>query len=153
MSTIDNKNLIDKIIANDGCYEDDPRVFMIVEYTNTYGNRTWGVTWVNESESQKFRYCIETEYVRNPKTIWTIQHGKIVGRQMNTCVSDDQLIVNIQGIRNVTWGETNSVGWANPGKPWFITITYKGSHNFFYYKTESEAKDIFNKIRDKMDKK
>lgn len=72
---------------------------------------------------------------------------------MNTCVSDDKVIINIQGIRNVTWGESNSTSYmVNPGKPWFITVTYKGSHNIFYYRTESEAISIFTKIRNAMDK-
>jgi hypothetical protein len=71
---------------------------------------------------------------------------------MNLCVSDEQIIVNIQGIRNVTWGEANYIGASNAGKPWFITITYKGSHNVFYYRTESEVRSIFNKIREAMDK-
>jgi hypothetical protein len=71
---------------------------------------------------------------------------------MNLCVSDDQVIVNIQGIRNVTWGESNSWNRSNEGKPWYITITYKGSHSIFYYRTEGEAKSIFNKIRLAMDK-
>lgn len=71
---------------------------------------------------------------------------------MNLCVSDEQVIVNIQGIRNVTWGEINYASSSHPGKPWFITVTYKGSHNVFYYKTEQEARGIFNKIRAAMDK-
>lgn len=71
---------------------------------------------------------------------------------MNLCVSDDVVVINIQGIRNVTWGETNSMGYSNPGKPWFLTVTYKGSHNTFYYRTQTEARSIFNKIREAMDK-
>lgn len=73
---------------------------------------------------------------------------------MNLSVSDDYVIVNIQGIRNVTWGEANNVHYLlnNAGKPWFITVTYKGSHNIFYYRTEGEARSIFNKIREAMDK-
>ena len=71
---------------------------------------------------------------------------------MNMCVSDEQVVINIQGIRNVTWGETSNINYSNPGKPWFITVTYKGSHNIFYYRSETEAKEIFNKIRSAMDK-
>lgn len=70
---------------------------------------------------------------------------------MSTCVSDECVIVNTQGIRNVTWGETTPISYANPGKPWFLTITYKGSHNTFYYKTQDEVKNIFNMIRIVMD--
>lgn len=43
MATIDSKALIDQIIATDGYYEDDPRVYMIVEYTNANNNQTWGI--------------------------------------------------------------------------------------------------------------
>jgi hypothetical protein len=72
---------------------------------------------------------------------------------MNLSVSDDYIIVNIQGIRNVTWGETTVFGYRiEAGKHWFITITYKGSHNVFYYRTEAEVKAIFNTIREAMDK-
>lgn len=73
MSTIDDKVLIDKIIAANGYYETDPRVYLIVEYTNAYGNQTWGVTWSNEEAERKERYLIETPYVRNPKIIWSAE--------------------------------------------------------------------------------
>jgi len=71
---------------------------------------------------------------------------------MNLCVSDEKVIVNIQGIRNVTWGELVYASSSHPGMKWFITVTYKGSHNPFYYQTEDEARAIFNKIREAMDK-
>jgi hypothetical protein len=72
---------------------------------------------------------------------------------MNLTVSDEKVIINIQGIRNVTWGESKSASYsADPGSPWFITVTYKGSHNTFYYRTESQAYNIFTKIREAMDK-
>lgn len=71
MATIDDKKLIDTIISNNGHYEDDPRVARIVEYTNAYGNTTWGVTWSNEAPIRQLRYTEETHYVRNPKVIWS----------------------------------------------------------------------------------
>jgi hypothetical protein len=74
---------------------------------------------------------------------------------MNLCVSDEYVIVNIQGIRNVTWGGHNAnthYATIHAAKPWFITVTYKGSHNIFYYQTEEAARSIFNKIREAMDK-
>lgn len=70
MATIDSKSIIDRIIANDGYYDDDPRVYMIVEYTNAYGKQTYGVTWSNEHPSSKLRYLDESEYVKNPRVIW-----------------------------------------------------------------------------------
>jgi hypothetical protein len=69
---------------------------------------------------------------------------------MNTCISDDDVIVNIQGIRYVTWGESTS--YLNPGKHFYVTITYKGNHQSFAYTTEEKAKNLFNKIRAAMDK-
>jgi len=70
MATVDSKNTIDKLIENDGYFEDDPRAHMIVEYTNAYGTRTWGVTWSNESPERRERYLIESKYVKGPKVIW-----------------------------------------------------------------------------------
>ena len=68
MATIDNKQIIDDIIAANGYYEDDPRVAKIVEYTNFAGNITWGVTWSNQIDQDK--YLIISEFVRGPKLIW-----------------------------------------------------------------------------------
>jgi hypothetical protein len=70
MATINSKEIIDNLIANNGFYEDDARVAQIVEYTNAYGDITYGVTWCNEHERAKRRYEVESEYVRNPKVIW-----------------------------------------------------------------------------------
>jgi hypothetical protein len=70
MATIDNKGIIDNIIANNGYYDDDPRVYMIVEYTNFNGSQTYGVTWTNESRERRTRYLNETDFVINPKVIW-----------------------------------------------------------------------------------
>lgn len=70
MATIDDKTLIDKLIAANGFFEDDPQVAQIVEYTNSFGNKTYGVTWSNESPERQRRYEEETYYVREPKVIW-----------------------------------------------------------------------------------
>lgn len=70
MATIDDKVMIDRLIANNGHFEDDPQVHMIIEYTNAYGNITWGVTWSNESPERRTRYLDESQYVINPKVIW-----------------------------------------------------------------------------------
>lgn len=71
---------------------------------------------------------------------------------MNTCVSDDYVIVNIQGIRYVTWGESNYASSVAPNKRFFVTVTYKGNHQTFNYEKMYEAKDFFDKIRTAMDK-
>lgn len=70
MATIDDKTLIDKLIAANGYFDDDPRVHMIVQYTNSYGKITWGVTWTNETKERRLRYLDATPHVRNPKVIW-----------------------------------------------------------------------------------
>lgn len=70
MATIDDKTIIDKIIAAHGYYEDDPRASKIVVYTNAFGKLTYGVTWTNESQERQDRYMQETYYVRKPRVIW-----------------------------------------------------------------------------------
>ncbi len=75
MATIDNKALIDDIIAKDGYYEGDPRVALIVEYTNANQRQTWGVTWSNERLDRQTRYLDETEFVQNPRVIWSADGG------------------------------------------------------------------------------
>lgn len=77
MSTIDNKDLIDKLIASDGYFENDPRVYLIVEYENFYGNTTWGVTWSDEMFSSRLRYLNETDYIKHPKVIWSSDPNRV----------------------------------------------------------------------------
>ena len=72
---------------------------------------------------------------------------------MNTCVSDEKVVINVQGIRHVTWGESDSMYSSNRGNPWFVSVTYKGSHTLFHYKTEDAARALFVKIRTAMDPK
>lgn len=76
MATIDNKQIIDDLIRDNGFYLDDPRVYQIVEYTNTYGKITWSVTWSNESSERRNRYMEASSYVRNPKIIWNMNQVK-----------------------------------------------------------------------------
>lgn len=70
MATIDSRAMIDEIIADNGYYQGDARVHMIVEYTNAYGKIAWGITWSNEKPEMRERYLTETRYVKNPKVIW-----------------------------------------------------------------------------------
>lgn len=67
-------------------------------------------------------------------------------------VSDTKVVINVQGIRSVTWGQRTSATWGTASGTHFVTITYKGSHNTFYYPDESSALSIFNKIRAAMDR-
>jgi hypothetical protein len=70
MATINNGSIIKELIANNGYYSDDPRVAKIVEYTNSYGVITWGVTWSNENKRSQDRYLTPSPFVINPKLIW-----------------------------------------------------------------------------------
>lgn len=68
MATIDSKQIIDDIIAGKyDNYPGEPRAIKIVEYTNAWGKRTWGVVHAGEDQ---YRYERETEYVRDPVVIW-----------------------------------------------------------------------------------
>ena len=71
MATIDSWPIIDMIIRNDGYYEDDARVALVVEYTNAYGKTTWAVTWVNEPLERQIRYLVASRYVQNPRILWS----------------------------------------------------------------------------------
>ena len=71
---------------------------------------------------------------------------------MNTCVSDDKHIVNIQGIRYVHWGEANTPWASQNTKPFYVTVNYKGNHTSFGYETEIDARTFYNLIREAMDK-
>lgn len=64
MATV-SKELVDKIVANDGYYVDDDRVVRIVEYTNAWGKLAYGI----EYPSSVGRYA-PSEYVNDPKVYW-----------------------------------------------------------------------------------
>ena len=70
MPTINSRKIIDEIIAANGRqYSDEPPVVRIVQYTNAWGNIAYGVVW--EGMDDPYRYDRETEFVQNPKVIWT----------------------------------------------------------------------------------
>jgi len=64
MATI-SKDLADRIVANNGYYKDDPRVYRIVEYTNAWGGIAYGL----EYPGQEGKYS-PSEYVINPRVYW-----------------------------------------------------------------------------------
>ncbi len=70
MSTINDSNLINKIISSKGYLEDDPRVYQIVEYITAWNGIAYGVTWFNESEERRCRYEVESDHVRRPQILW-----------------------------------------------------------------------------------
>lgn len=71
MASIDNKEMIEQLIAGNGRYGGDPQIVKIVEYTTIWGNKCWGVVYPQDHPD---RYQ-ETEYVRNPFTIWDRKNG------------------------------------------------------------------------------
>lgn len=66
MPTINSKQLVDEIIARNGHYEDDPQVVKIVEYTNDWGGRSYGLIY----EQHDPNMYAPSPFVHNPKTIW-----------------------------------------------------------------------------------
>jgi len=68
MATIEH-DLAMELIAKDGYYLNDPRVQRIVEYTNGWGGKSYGVTWQGENRD---RYR-ESEFVIKPRVIWDDQ--------------------------------------------------------------------------------
>lgn len=83
MATIDDKSIIDKIIASNGDYADgedhddddedelppDPPVIKIVEYNTPEGGTTWGVVWEGDG-AHPDRYNWPSAFVLNPRTIF-----------------------------------------------------------------------------------
>ena len=69
MATIDDRAVVDKIIAANGrLYDDGPAVSKIVEYTNAWGNKAYGLVFENEIDQD--RYERPTEYVGKPRVIF-----------------------------------------------------------------------------------
>lgn len=72
MATIDNKELIKELIRKDGYFEDDPRIYSIIEYINAWGNIVYGVVSTMEMNNPivRMRYLVATDFVQKPKLIW-----------------------------------------------------------------------------------
>lgn len=67
MATV-SKDLAKQIIANNGHYEDDPRVMAVISYDNAFGGKSWAVLY--EQDVLSDRYALSM-YVRNPKVEWS----------------------------------------------------------------------------------
>jgi hypothetical protein len=65
MATINDKEMIDDIVANNGYFQDDPRIMRIIEYTNMAGNTAYGI----EYEQDIGKYT-PSQWVINPKVYW-----------------------------------------------------------------------------------
>ncbi len=63
MATV-SKEMADKLVANNGYYADDARVYRIVEYTNAWGGESYGLEYEGLG-----RYS-PSEYIINPKVYW-----------------------------------------------------------------------------------
>ncbi len=66
MATINDKNFIDQLIANDGHYEDDPQILEICSYRTVDGKLTWSVAW---SEMDRAALRI-SPFVQDIEVIW-----------------------------------------------------------------------------------
>ena len=72
MSTINGKEIIDKIIAGNGYYPGDegsPPVVRIIRYTNKWGAVAYGT----ETPKEAGRYKA-SEYVNDPELIWEMKN-------------------------------------------------------------------------------
>ncbi len=77
MSTFSNKAMVDRLIAGDGWLPetgdrtapDNPPAIRITEYTNMAGKQAWGVVF--QGDSNPYRYESPSDYIRNPRLIWT----------------------------------------------------------------------------------
>lgn len=66
MPTIDSRAMVDAIIKGGGYYADDARIKKIVQYTNAWGGTAYGLIYEHMPDDA----YAESEYVRNPQTIW-----------------------------------------------------------------------------------
>ena len=66
MATVDNKEIIDELIANNGEYSDDPPVKYIVSYETMEGKTTWGICY---SEQDLINY-LDSPFCENQKMIF-----------------------------------------------------------------------------------
>ena len=62
------REIAERIISNDGFYEDDPRVVKVVEYTNAWGGLAYGLVY----EGNKDVYTASA-WIINPKTIFEVK--------------------------------------------------------------------------------
>ena len=75
MATIESREAVDEIIrldGYDGSPSEDLRIIKIVEYTSNWNNTCYGLLYAIEvGQGISDRYEQPTQYVRNPKVIWT----------------------------------------------------------------------------------
>jgi len=84
MSTISSRPIIEKLIACDGCYEDDPPVETIIEYKNAFNGE---IAWVICYDVRTVANALLSSAVGEPEIIWTRGTGllrPIGGRKCTT---------------------------------------------------------------------
>ena len=75
--TVDSPEMIEAFIAGNGVYPGDENlpagpVVRIVQYTNRWGGRTYGVVYEAEARAgQLYRYEQVSENISDPVVIWT----------------------------------------------------------------------------------
>jgi len=71
MATINDKPTIEKLIKNNGHFEDDPQVTRIVEYTNAWGGICYGISY---GIDDRYKYTLPTEFIREPLVIGRLSY-------------------------------------------------------------------------------
>lgn len=69
MATIDSKEIIKKLLEQDGRYPGDPQVTSIWSYETSWGAKTQVVFW---SVNQDMK---TSPFVRDPKLLWSRSEG------------------------------------------------------------------------------
>jgi hypothetical protein len=70
MATIDDKQFIDTMIANNGHYEDDPQALEICSYVTPEGKTTYHVAW----DTLAIRALRMSPFVSDIKVLWEAGH-------------------------------------------------------------------------------
>jgi hypothetical protein len=76
MSTITSKPLVDRLIENNGLFEDDPPVDAIIEYTGIGGETCWKLIYHYLDAGRRIAETLLSPAVRNPKLIWSRDQSK-----------------------------------------------------------------------------
>lgn len=76
MSSVSSKPIIDRLIACNGCFEDDPPVDAIIEYTSVWGSLCWKLIYHAPEAGRVVAETMLSAYVINPKLIWTRDRSK-----------------------------------------------------------------------------
>jgi len=66
MATIESKEVVDKLIANNGHYSDDPPVKYIVQYDTIEGNIAYALCY----SEMDLLGCLDSPYCRNQRMIF-----------------------------------------------------------------------------------